>query len=132
MSEQHFIADIPLKALIQKDGKILFVEKVEEPLDLALPGGRLHEDEEPTAGLRREILEEIGVEVQVGKLVECEVLKAPSGPKHFIVVFEATLKDETQIPTPDGKEIKALYWLTKEEALAGRLRDEYRAILERL
>lgn len=132
MYEQHFIADIPLKALIKKDGNILFVEEMEGRPGLALPGGRLHEGEQPIEGLRREIREEIGVEINVGRLVDCEVFKSASGANHFITVFEATLKDDAELPAPDGKEIKSFHWLTIEEALEGELLDEYRQILQRL
>jgi hypothetical protein len=47
--ELHLIADIPQKALIVRDGKLLirFDQRWE------LPGGRLHIDEAPHDGLRR-------------------------------------------------------------------------------
>lgn len=128
----HLITDVPLKALIRQDDKILLVQETEGREGWALPGGRMNVGEQPQEGLRREIFEEIGVEITIGKLLDCAVFQSGSGMYHFVVVFEATLAESAVLPAPDGQEIKALQWVTLEEALKLKLRDEYRMILERV
>ncbi len=127
----HLIADIPVKALIRKDDKILLIQQADGKEDWCLPGGRLNNGEQPREGLRREILEEIGAEIEIGRLVDCTVFTSKSGMNHFVVVFEATLVGNSQ-PKPDGVEIKDVKWVTLEEALKMELRSEYRVILEGL
>ena len=92
---------------------------------------RKHVGKQPREGLKREIQEEIGAEINVGGLVDCTVFTSKSGMNHFLVVFDATLIGSSQ-PTPDGVEIKDTKWVTLHEALKMNLRDEYRVILERL
>ena len=54
------------------EGRILLIRRGRAPArDLwTLPGGRLERRETPGAGLRREMREETGLEVEVGPLVE--------------------------------------------------------------
>jgi ADP-ribose pyrophosphatase YjhB (NUDIX family) len=49
-------------ALVFQDGEVLFVREGEMWL---LPGGRLEPDESPTAGARREVSEETGIEIEI-------------------------------------------------------------------
>jgi len=51
---EHLVADIPQKAIIEHEGKVLMVMNSERHWQL--PGGRLHTGEEPIEGLKREIL----------------------------------------------------------------------------
>jgi len=127
----HLIADIPVKALIRIGEKILLVQQNDGREDWVLPGGRLNNGEQPREGLKREIQEEIGAEIDVGGLVDCTVFTSKSGMNHFVVVFEATLVGASR-PKPDGVEIKDIKWVTLDEAVKMNLRDEYRVILERL
>lgn len=43
------------------DGKLLLLKRANPPYTFAPPGGRLHEDEDPIAGLAREVREETGL-----------------------------------------------------------------------
>ena len=55
-----------------KDGKVVLVKRRFEPLagQWSLPGGRLELGETLEAGLAREMLEETGLEVEVGPVVD--------------------------------------------------------------
>jgi len=59
-------------AVIMQDGKVVLVKRRFEPLagQWSLPGGRLELGETLEAGLAREMLEETGLEVQVGPVVD--------------------------------------------------------------
>ena len=59
-------------AVIIHDGKVVLVKRRFEPLagQWSLPGGRLELGETLEAGLAREMLEETGLEVQVGPVVD--------------------------------------------------------------
>ncbi len=64
---------ISLKALIVKDGKILLLknsnpENAEKPWEL--PGGLVEVAEELEQGLKREVVEETGMTISVGSLIE--------------------------------------------------------------
>lgn len=58
-------------ALIIKENKILISQRKEDSFmggRWEFPGGRLEKGEEPEKGLEREILEELGIRIKVGKL----------------------------------------------------------------
>lgn len=126
----HLFADIPVKALIRKDDKILLA--LEPDGQWALPGGRINEGEQPREALKREIFEELGVEIKIGGIVDATIFQSKDGTNHCVVVFDATLVDESSSITPDGGEIKETRWVSVDEALKMTLREEYRVILEKL
>jgi ADP-ribose pyrophosphatase YjhB (NUDIX family) len=57
-----------VEALVVRDGRALLTRRGIEPYSglWDLPGGFLEEDEEPLVGLRRELREETGLEVEPG------------------------------------------------------------------
>lgn len=61
---QHFVGNVGQKAIIEKDGKILVCRGAGDTL-WEFPGGRLHIDETPYDGLRREVQEELGVSTSI-------------------------------------------------------------------
>jgi ADP-ribose pyrophosphatase YjhB (NUDIX family) len=66
----HYSNPVPAVAALVVDdvGRLLFARRAVEP-DAGLwdtPGGFLDEGEDPPDGLRRELLEEAGVEVEIG------------------------------------------------------------------
>lgn len=74
--------------LIIKDGKILLIKKFGGPYDkkLDLPGGTIEFCEKPTETLKRELLEEVGIEV-----VDYQLFDADS------VAFEWQYKDDVLV-----------------------------------
>lgn len=71
--------------LIIKDGKILLIKKFGGPYDgkLDLPGGTIEFCERPEVTLKRELMEEVGIEV-----VDCQLFDADS------VAFEWQFKED--------------------------------------
>lgn len=73
MAEQQIARMIVTAGLIEKDGKLLIAQRPlakHGALKWEFPGGKVEEDEDPRACLVREIREELGVEIHVGKIVE--------------------------------------------------------------
>lgn len=66
--EEHFVGLVAQKAVIEKEGKVLFVRNLNDPR-WDFPGGRLHIDELPEDGLQRELHEEIGCTCEIGNVV---------------------------------------------------------------
>ncbi len=60
-----------VQALVERDGKLLIVRRAVDPHAgmWDLPGGFLAEGEHPEDGLRRELKEETGLDVEVGEFV---------------------------------------------------------------
>ncbi|MFZ2803772.1 MAG: NUDIX hydrolase [Patescibacteria group bacterium] len=112
-TEEHLIADIPMKALIVQNGKVLVVfdDKWE------LPGGRLHVGETPEDGLRREVMEELNTTVRILGIHDVFPFTTKSGMHHFCVVFRCELDDPTKPPTPDGEELTDMRWISSPDEL---------------
>lgn len=78
--------------VLTEDGKIVLVKRRHEPLagQWSLPGGRLELGETLEAGVAREVLEETGLVVDVGPMVEVFdrilVDEAGSVRYHFVLV----------------------------------------------
>ena len=57
-------------AIIERDGLVLAAQRsaaMSMPLKWEFPGGKIHEGETPEECLRRELVEELGIQVAVGK-----------------------------------------------------------------
>jgi len=65
---EHFVGQVAQKVLVAKDGKILLVKNLyDDRWDF--PGGRLHLNELPLAGIKREFQEEVGCECEVKGII---------------------------------------------------------------
>lgn len=102
------IAKLPLYgvSLIARDssGQILLVRHSYGSGDWTLPGGGCGRNEDPTQAIRREIREELAIE-----LANLELLatfeEVVSGAPHTAYIFAAELSGD---PVPDGREIIAV------------------------
>lgn len=52
-------------AYIFREGRVLLVKRMNPPYTFAPPGGRLNVGEDPETGLRREVREETGLEIEL-------------------------------------------------------------------
>lgn len=60
--------ELTARAIIEKDGKFLLVQLKDQDY-WCLPGGRLEKDEPIVDALERELFEELGVKLEIGKLL---------------------------------------------------------------
>lgn len=89
MEDKHLVADVPQKAIIEHDGKVLLVRNTEAHWQL--PGGRLNEGENPREGIIREIKEELGADIEPGHIFDTFIFQNKNGCWHYLVVYECTL-----------------------------------------
>jgi ADP-ribose pyrophosphatase YjhB (NUDIX family) len=116
MSDEHFVGKVSVRALIIKDGKALISRDVFDLDTWDIPGGRLHLGENPEDGVRREVMEELGVEIILGKVVYTEQFKQTrTGDVSVLIAFEARLKDENAQFVFKSDEIVEAKWITKEQ-----------------
>lgn len=115
--ELHLVAEVGQKALIAKDGKILLVQYPQNDT-WDLPGGRIHKGEEVDEGVRREVKEEVGLDIVVGSPLATWVQHEPkpTWPRYFVLV-SATLVDAHQRIVCAADEIKDAQWFTPREAI---------------
>lgn len=123
-SDQHFIGKVSLRPIITKDGKVLIDRDAQDADIWELPGGRLHVDEVPEEGLKREMKEELGIDIKIGTVIYVEQFKQThTGEPSFLVVFEAKLKDEQVSFTFRDGEIAEVKWITKEQLFDQKIYD---------
>lgn len=80
------VGAVVLDESVPGDTRILLVRRARPPMAgrWSLPGGRLEFGERIDAAVRREVLEESGLEVHVGPLVE--VVEAIDLPYHYVIL----------------------------------------------
>ncbi len=127
--EEHLIVDVPVKAWAVRDGRVLLVQEIGGRW--TLPGGRMNVGETPQEALAREMMEEVGVNVVVGAIVDCVVFASASGRSHFVPVFLATV-DPAQALVLEEAEIAAAGWFDLKSLGEVEIRHEYLAIVKRL
>jgi 8-oxo-dGTP pyrophosphatase MutT (NUDIX family) len=108
-------------------GRALLVEPSYRP-DWSIPGGSVDADESHWAAAAREVTEELGITVRIGRLLVVDYV-TPVGrmPEGVMFVFDGGIIDDTAFTFPDG-EILSAEFCTAAEArerirpvLAGRL-----------
>ncbi|WP_374763733.1 NUDIX domain-containing protein [Yunchengibacter salinarum] len=92
-SEKRALESLPMSAkavVVSRDGKILVLRKSSGLYDL--PGGKLEPGEDLFDGLRREILEEIGLSVKRFTFIASWVKTRPGLGDRLMTVYETRLK----------------------------------------
>ncbi|MFF0345533.1 NUDIX domain-containing protein [Kribbella sp. NPDC004875] len=108
-------------ALIRdRGGRILFLEPTYKPT-LDIPGGIVEPNESPYDACRREVQEEIGLDLAIGRLLVVDWVPA-HGPwsDSLAFVFDGGVLDDAPL-TLDPTEVRAHHFLSL-DAAASRLR----------
>ncbi len=109
--------------IFDDDGHVLLLEHVFRPdSGWGIPGGFLNKGEQPEAALRRELREEIGVELE---RVEMLFARTLSGPRQIEIYFSARV---IGTPQPCSFEIRAADWFTIDNLPAELSKDQRRLI----
>jgi len=98
---------------------------------MGVAGGRLHIDETPIEGLRREITEELGVSVEVGTVIYSEqFMHSRSQQNHLLLAYEVRLTNPAQEFTPDATEVDEMKWIDKSQLYEQKIFDNCLRALE--
>jgi 8-oxo-dGTP diphosphatase len=112
--EEHFSGKVATKAIIVKDGKILMTRDNNDAAIWDLPGGRINIGESIETALKREIMEELGVAINVDSLIYSEQLRHTSeGSPHLFLTCKAILTDPAQRFSVPSKELAEVRWVDK-------------------
>jgi 8-oxo-dGTP diphosphatase len=126
MNENKIIQQIGVKAFIEKDEKILFIKRSEkyEHLNEAwdIPGGRLDFGEEPEEGLKRELKEETGLELNEIKQILYAITVFKNEETQIVrITYLCILKDgQPQL----SQEHTELQWIPTQELKTLQFKDK--------
>lgn len=116
MSGTKFLGKVSLRALVLQKDQVLITRDAQDATVWELPGGRLHEDESLEDGLKRELREELGVEVALGQMAYSEQFRQTrDGTLHLLLTYTATIQPSDQTIRCDQTEIAEARWIKKEE-----------------
>jgi len=109
--------------LFDEAGRILLLEHVFRPdSGWGIPGGFLSRREQPHEGLRRELREEISIEIEDVEFLFARTLPRP---KQVEIYFRARVVGD---PRPSSFEIKRAEWFALDELPAELAQDQRRLI----
>lgn len=127
--EEHVVAKIAQRAIIEKDGKVLIVRNPDDR-EWEIPGGRLNKNELPEEGLVREIREEIGVEIIPQGIVFVNMFVHKIEGDHLNVIYWANLADPEKSLVFEEAEVAEVRWITPAELHTQPIWDDNREALE--
>ena len=111
--------------LFDVDGRILLLEHVFRPdSGWGIPGGFLSRSEQPQDGLRRELREEVSIEIDEVEFLFARTLPRP---RQVEIYFRARVIGD---PKPSSFEIKQAQWFTLNE-LPEELSNDQRRLIQR-
>jgi 8-oxo-dGTP diphosphatase len=98
---QIAVGAVVIDASLGADRRILLVRRAHPPMAgrWSLPGGRLEFGERIAAGVQREILEESGLIVDVGPLVE--VVEVIDPPYHYVILDYVCIRTGGELRASD-------------------------------
>lgn len=119
---KHIVATASL--VLNEEGQVLLVKT--EKRGWEMPGGQVEEGEDVPSALKREVLEEAGVSINILKL--SAVYSSIDEPCK--VIFDFISEYMGGIPKKDNDETLDVGWFSKEEALACVERDAMKSRLQ--
>ena len=101
-------------AIIEKDGKVLCAQRSEVmhlPLKWEFPGGKVEDDEDPEECLKREIREELGIEINIIERLTSNKHTYPDQKMFELIPYRCSIAGGKLV----AKEHKLVKWLNRSE-----------------
>jgi 8-oxo-dGTP diphosphatase len=116
--------------VLREDGAVLLVRRASPPAvgSWTLPGGKVKDGETPEQAIAREVLEETGLHVDVGPIIETLVLER-EGFSYRIVDFACVCKSAGEPVAAD--DVSAARWVLPHEWPALKLTPEVLHVIDR-
>jgi 8-oxo-dGTP diphosphatase len=117
--------------LIVRDGRVLITQRRADqalPLQWEFPGGKVEPGEAPVAALARELVEEVGAEVRVGRIWDVLFHAYPAFDL-VMLVYACTLVPGQE---PRAVEVADLVWARPDELSRWDILPADRPLVERL
>jgi ADP-ribose pyrophosphatase YjhB (NUDIX family) len=115
MEPEHFVGKVAHKAAIEKDGKVLLVKSLSDEF-WDIPGGRIHCGEKPAQALKREMKEELGIDVIVGSPFFADlIISTKTKEERYFICFNASLADPNAELKLDQEDAEQLLWISEGE-----------------
>ncbi|MBP6946166.1 MAG: NUDIX domain-containing protein [Candidatus Pacebacteria bacterium] len=116
IASEHFVGKVASKAIITRGNEVLIAFcNTRNPNKLwDIPGGRVHHGEKPEGAVVREVMEELGVSIQVNSIILMEQFLHSEGPT-LLIAYEAELTNPEMpfgLPTDEIDEVR---WITKDQ-----------------
>jgi len=122
------VQQISVKALIKKKGKVLMLQ--DEKGSWELPGGRVEFGEDPIITMRRELKEEMSVEVRsIGNIVGVKtfmVEKSDVKKQIVLIVFSCEIGGESIILDHESQRYA---WISPSDVSGYPMKDVYKDLL---
>jgi 8-oxo-dGTP diphosphatase len=125
-------------------GALVLLQRADDPLSLllvhqrhtrqwALPGGLLRRGEPAADGLRREVLEELGLALDDAQSAHPVGVLVDAGSRRVDVLFACTVPPDAPTPVPAHVEVSAVQWCSMTElprvtAITAEVLREYQAL----
>jgi 8-oxo-dGTP diphosphatase len=108
---------VAVGAYIFRAGRVLLLKRVNPPRTFAPPGGRLNESENPLDGIRREVMEETALTIQIVGVAHTW-FGSTDGRKPPLLGIDYLAECDTDAVTLSG-EHTAFLWVTPEDISTG-------------
>jgi 8-oxo-dGTP diphosphatase len=100
-------------ALLERDGRILIGQRRSDrrhPLKWEFPGGKVEPGEDPAAAVKRELREELGIEVLQSELIDSYEVRYGDSPALMLLFYRVT----AFAGEPRNLDFKQITWETRE------------------
>jgi ADP-ribose pyrophosphatase YjhB (NUDIX family) len=130
MMENYFTGQVTQKILLfYRDSFVIVKEKGQDIW--ILPGGRVNAGETLEDGLKREVMEELGVSCSIGKILNADISLATAYEPKLFLFYMGSAPDEQELTI--NNEITDFFLISKKEELVDYpMFDNQKAILERV
>lgn len=120
MNELDKTTDIRCRAIIIHDNRILVVKHSVDSNFYALPGGHLEWGEDVKTCMRREVIEELGITPEIGRLLYVRNFIDKDSKQsiefHFEIINSADYLDINKLKGTHGHELVEICWIGKNDS----------------